>query len=76
MKDQAEHYYNEGFYFLKKRSLYESLASYDKALAIRPDYADRGITVDGYSLSSDGMSKQLPGMTKGLPSTWITQVRG
>ena len=53
-----------------------SLASSDKALAIKPDYADRGITVDGYSLSSDWMSKQLPCMTKGLPSTWIMPVRG
>ena len=34
MKDQAEHYYKEGFDFFKKGQYTKSFASCDKALAI------------------------------------------
>ncbi len=40
MEDQAEHYYKEGSVFFKNGHYPEALASCNKALAIRPDYAD------------------------------------
>ena len=38
--DQAVQYYNEGVEFAKLGQFTEAVASYDKALAINPDYAE------------------------------------
>lgn len=39
MADRAVQYYNEGVSFAKLGQYAEAVASYDKAIAINPDYA-------------------------------------
>src|SRR5512136_1841452 len=40
MEDRAEHYYKEGSDFFKNGNYSEALSSCNKALSIKPDYAD------------------------------------
>jgi tetratricopeptide (TPR) repeat protein len=40
MEDPAEQYFNEGFDFFQQGHYSEALASFDKAIAIKPDYTE------------------------------------
>ena len=59
-KIEAEHYYKEGSVFFKNGHYPEALASCNKALAIRPDYADawngRGVALAELKQPSEALA--------------------